>query len=134
MSQLEQIAATLTIALAVFGAPALLLWLRRRSRNWNNTLRLAVIVVPFSAFCICGGAAWLATFSRVVILGDTSVPDRIGQSITGYLAFTFIVCGAYCAGFALMGLAICLPVFLGWYFIHPRSFLRITTRLPSTEL
>ncbi len=103
----------------------LLLFLRRRTRSSRAAFVTTVVVALIAAFFLTGGESWLLTYYRVVIRGDTSVPDRCGRTVPEHLTMTFAIWGVYgmlCAG---MGFGLWLSL---WRLIHPRSFNRLTRR------
>jgi len=113
-------------ALDVAGAGVLLLLLRRWTRRWWAAVAGTVVLTPFAAFYLTGGVAWLATYFRVVVRGDTSIPDEIGRTVPQYLDMTFHVCGYYGVLFAIMGSGLSLPLVGVWRLAHPASFKRFT--------
>jgi len=113
-------------ALDVAGPAVLLLLLRRWTRRWWAAVAGTVILSPFAAFYLTGGVAWLATYFRVVVRGDTSVPERIDRTVPEYLDFTFRACGNYGVLFAFMGSGVSLPLVALWRLVHPASFKRFT--------
>ena len=109
-----------------------LLLLRRWFRRWWVALVGVVFVLPPVTFFVVGGVAWALTYHRVVVVGDTSVPDRNGQAVPQYLFFIFAFCGAYGVLFAATGFALSVPALVAWRLAHPRSFKGLTrTRGPD---
>ena len=113
------------VALDMAGPAVLLLLLRRWTRRWWAAVAGVVVAVPLAAFCLTGGVAWAATYLRVVVRGDTSVPDEIGLTVPQYLGRTFGVCGAYGVMFAGSGFGLSLPLLVLWRLAHPASFRRL---------
>lgn len=123
----------LFVAMAIdfVGPVVLLLLLRRWTRRWWAAFIGVVVTAPVVAFFLTGGVAWAATYFRVVIRGDTSVPDDIGQPVPEYLAMTFGVCGFYGVMFAGTGFLMSLPLVILWRVAHSASFKRFTRSGPA---
>ena len=110
------------IAINIVGQAVLLLLLRRWTRRWWVAVFGSIMMTPFTAFFLTGGIAWLATYYRVVVCGDTSVPDRLSRSIPQYLSMTFGMCGMYGVMFAQFWFWLPLPLVILWRLMHPSSF------------
>src|SRR4051812_25193164 len=82
-----------------------LLLLRRWFQRWWVSLACVVFGLPPVMFFLVGGVAYALTYHRVVVVGDTSVPDNNGYTVPQYLGFTFAICGAYGVLFAATGFA-----------------------------
>src|SRR5947209_1378180 len=91
------------------GPSILFLLLRRWTGRWWVTAAGTAFAITFVAFGLTGGIAWLATYYRVIIQGNTTIPDEIGQSVPEYLGLTFVVCGMYRVLFAGSGFGLSLP-------------------------
>jgi hypothetical protein len=114
------------IALDLVGPTVLLLLLWRWTRRWWIAFAGTLVLVPLVAYFLTGGLAWLSTYLRVVVRGDTSVPDSIGETVTDYLIVTFDVCGAYGVMLASTGFVLSLPLVGLWRLVHPGSFKHFT--------
>jgi hypothetical protein len=113
------------MAINMAGPVVLLLLLRRRTRHWGTAFARTAVVAPIAAFLLTGGVAWLVTYLRVVVRGDTSIPVRIGVSVPQYLWSTFGMCGIYGVIFAGTGFGMSLPLVGAWRLAHPASFGRL---------
>src|SRR5258708_6117309 len=133
MTRTEELLAYVIVALDMIGPIVLLLLLRRLTRRWTVAFPATLILPTLPAFFFTGGEAWLSTYHRVVIRGDTSVPDAEGETVPGYLAMNFIVCGVYGVMFAGTGFGLSLPVVGVWRLVHPRSFHRVTRGRNSAQ-
>jgi hypothetical protein len=96
------------------------------TRRWWIAFAGTIVLSPFAADFLTGGLAWLSTYLRVVVRGNTSVPDSIGQTATDDLIVTFDVCGAYGVMIASTGFVLSLPLVGLWRLVHPGSFKRFT--------
>lgn len=133
MARLDELLQSLVVTLDLLAPAAVLLLLWRWSRRWWTALIGTAILTPLAAFLLTGGVAWLSTYVRVVVRGDTSIPDANGESVAQYLGSTFGVCGGFGAVFAGTGLGLSLPLFGAWRLVHPRSFHRLTRRRDSEK-
>lgn len=131
MEHPEELLAWAGVFVVMTGPAVLLLLLRRWLRRWWAALLVTVLVTPLIVFYSVGWVAWRLTYERVVVQGDTLVPDETGKTVPEYLMFTFAVCGAYGVLFAGFGFVLSVPLLIGWRVAHRRSFDRVTRR--STE-
>src|SRR5260370_5985874 len=122
MSRADEILMTITIALDMLGPAVLLLILRRWTRRWWAAFMGTAVITPFAAFLLTGGVAWFFTYFRVIVHGDTSVPDANGYTVAGYLYTTFAGCGIYGIMFAGMGFGLSLPPMVLWWLVPRRRF------------
>lgn len=113
------------------GPAILLLLLRRWTRRWWTAFIGVVVTAPVVAFFLTGGVAWAATYVRVVIQGDTTVPDENGKPVPEYLGFIFYVCGIYGVMFAGTGFLMSLPLVILWRVAHSASFKRFARSGPA---
>jgi hypothetical protein len=79
--------------LVMAGPAVLFLLLRRWSRRRWVAIVVTLVATPPITFFAVGGVAWVLTYWRVIVEGDTSVPNEIGKSVPEYLGFTFVLCG-----------------------------------------
>lgn len=126
MEHPDELLACLGLFMVMTGPAVLLIILRRWFRRWWAALLVTVLVTPPVAFYAVGWVTWRLAYERVVVQGDTKVPDEIGMSVPEYLSFTSVACGGYGVMFAEMGFALCIPALIGWRFLHRHSFDRIT--------
>jgi hypothetical protein len=131
MTRGEELFFVIAIVLDMIGPIALLLLLRRWTRRWWIASVGTLIIAPFAAFEFIGGLAWVLTYFRVVIDGDTSIPDGRGQTVPDYLSMTFVISGGYGVLFAGTGFLITLPLISLWAAIHRKSFNRAIRNVPS---
>jgi hypothetical protein len=121
----DQLLLFLTATVEIYCPLLLLLYLRRWKRSWQNALVVAVVAAPVTAFFLTGGEAWLSTYYRVVIRGDTSVPDRCGRTVTGHLTLSFAIWGVFGALSAAMGFGVLLLQIGMIRLVSPRIFNRL---------
>jgi hypothetical protein len=122
MAPADKLFIWIAIAIDMIGPAILLLFLRRWTRRWWTAFAGTAIIAPFAAFLVTGGIAWFHTYIRVVIRGDTSIPDEIGETVAQYLGTTFSVCGVYGVMFAGTGFGFSLlPIGL-WWLVHRPGF------------
>jgi hypothetical protein len=133
MAWYDKWAMYLVSVLVMLGPAILLVWLRGRTRQWWIAIPVTLLMAPVVAFLLTGGIAYLMTYIRVVIQGDTSVPDEYGWTVPQYLGMTFGKCGIYGVLFAGLGAMFWVPALVLWRIIHSRSFRFVTDRPVSSR-
>ena len=123
------------LALGV-GPPAALLWVWRR---WGSRPGRAVRValLPVAVFVLAGAAGAAVALVEVVAF---SKPGRLGIFPGGrmgpveYVAYTYWTTGARSVGVAALLAPVWGAVALGWRWLYPASFRRVTTPVDRRAL